>query len=157
MTEDKNRRMQEAKTKLTSYCAYQERTRQEVEKKLEKLGMEPEESEQIIEELIAEKYLDESRFAQSYAGGKFRIKKWGKIKIRVALQQQGVAEEAIEEGLKQIDPEDYWQTLYELAEKKLEQEKESDPLKRKQKLVRYLAGKGYESGMVWEVVNEILD
>lgn len=154
--EDRQKYIQDAFNKVASFCAYQERNRQEVEKKLEKFELEPQEIEIVIEELMREKYLDEARYAESYAGGKFRVKKWGKIKIQMALKQKGLDEHTIEQGLRTIDAEDYYQALYELAEKKLERETEKDPVKRKQKLVRYLASKGYESVLVWDVVKEVI-
>lgn len=146
----------EALLKAASFCAYQERTQQEVRDKLYELGLYGDEVEELIAHLITENFINEERFAQSYVRGKFRLKKWGRIKIRQGLKQHRLSDYCIRMGMKEIDEEEYDQTLTELLEKKNLKLQEPNPLKRKQKLVAYLIGKGYENDLVWGKVNEIL-
>jgi regulatory protein len=145
--------------KATSYCAYQERTQDEVRQRLKQWRVWGDEAEEIIAELISLNYLSEERFAKTYAGGKFRIKKWGKIRIRQELSRRGLTDYTIQQGMAEINAENYEATLQQLLTKKnaaLERT-ETDAFKRKQKLVRYALGKGYESELVWKMIDGVLD
>ncbi len=144
---------QEALLKISSYCAYQERTQQEVRDKLYGYGLHKDMVEELISKLITENFLNEERFAKSYAGGKFRIKQWGTVKIREALKAKGLSDYCIRKGLLEIDASDYHQTLLSLIEKRSEKEKEKNEFKRKHKIAAYLIGKGYEGDLVWEELN----
>ncbi len=73
---------EQAIQRIRHYCAYQERAQQEVRDKLYELGMTMDEVEEIMSDLIAENFLNEERFALQFAGGHFRIKGWGKVKIQ---------------------------------------------------------------------------
>ncbi|PKQ66548.1 regulatory protein RecX [Raineya orbicola] len=149
--------LKEALQKTASWCAYQERSQYEVRKKLqETYVLEGEEIEWIIAELITQGYINEERFAKTFAGGKFRIKKWGKRKIRQALQMHRITEYCIKEALKEIPDEDYEATLRELLTKKNKQISEKNLLKRRYKLAQYAMGKGYESDIVWDILNEMV-
>ncbi len=141
--------------KAASYCAYQERTQDEVRQRLRTWGVWGDEAEEILAELISMNYLSEERFAKTYAGGKFRQKNWGRIKIKQELSRRGLTDYTIRQGMNEIDDDTYEQTLRELLLKKKEalERSESNALKRKQKLVRYALGKGYESELVWKIVN----
>jgi regulatory protein len=142
--------------KAASYCAYQERTQDEVKLRLKKWNVWGDEADEIIAELISMNYLSEERFAQTYAGGKFRIKNWGRMKIRQELNRRGLSNYSIEKGMSEIKDEAYVSTLKELLSKKkiLLEKTETDKFKLKQKLVRYALGKGYESELVWKLVGE---
>ncbi len=145
----------DAYVKIAAFCAYQERTQQEVRDKLYTYGLEESEVEESIVRLIQENYVNEERFAKTFAGGKFRMKKWGRIKIKLELKARGLSTYCIQKGMNEIEPEAYWDTLLELAEKKNASEKESNPLIRKQKVARFLMGKGYEQDLVWEAVSTV--
>jgi regulatory protein len=145
---------QDALAKAMSFCAYQERSRKEVREKLYSFGLEDDdEVESILDRLTKDNFLNEERFAKAFAGGKFRMKKWGRIKIRAELKMHGLSAELVRKGLEEIDPDDYESTLRDLVEKKDAQEREADPMIRKQKLIRYLLGKGYEQDLAWDAVN----
>lgn len=146
---------QEAYRKATAYCAYQERTRREVEEKLRSLHVLEADIEPLLAQLEVDKFIDELRFARVFAGSKFRLKKWGKIKIRQEMKARGVADALIRQGLNEIDPDAYEQTLHELLEKKNHQERASEPLQRKQKLLRFAMSKGYEQDIIWDVLNAL--
>jgi regulatory protein len=150
----KNLSFTEAKTKAMAYCSYQERTQQQVRNKLYDYGLHNDDVEELISFLITENFLNEERFAKAYAGGKFRIKKWGRIKIMQGLKQHKLSNYCIKSGMAEIDPDDYYKTLLFLAEKKFEKDLEKDLYKKKNNLARYLINKGYEQDLVWDVVKE---
>ncbi|MEA5403128.1 regulatory protein RecX [Arcicella sp. DC2W] len=142
----------EVLVKAANFCAYQERTQQEVRKRLVELEVEGDEAEEMIVWLIENNYLNEERFARIFAGSKFRQKRWGRLKIRQELKMRGVSEYCLKAGMSEIDDEDYLQTLTELLEKKAKEIKESNPLKRKQKLLSYALSKGFESDLVFDLI-----
>lgn len=143
---------EQAKTKAESYCAYQERSQQEVRDKLYDWGLHERDVEQIISELIEQNFLNEERFALAYTLGKFRIKGWGKIKIRHALKLKRVPEKMIAKSLKAIDPDDYIAKLNQLIEKKSATLREADPFRLRYLLTRYAASKGYEGDLIGDVL-----
>ncbi|MBA4144153.1 MAG: RecX family transcriptional regulator [Azospira oryzae] len=159
MTEDfgefkpkKKYSLPEALAKIYRYCAYQERSHQEVKNKLYEYGLYSSEVEETISRLISEGFLNEERFAKAFAGGKFRIMKWGKHKIERELQAQGLTKKCISIGLKEVDDSDYRKTLKALIRKKSELIHEENTFKKKDKVARYVIGKGYEPELVWEMV-----
>lgn len=148
--------IEKAREKIKHYCGYQERTQQEVRDKLYSFGISSAEVEQLISEMIQEDYLNEERFAIAFAGGKFRMKQWGRVKIKMELQQKRISTYCIKMGLREINEVDYATTLKKLAEKKLSTIKgEKNIFITMTKLRNYLLQKGYESQMVMEVVNEL--
>ena len=144
--------LKDALRKAASFCAYQERTQQEVRDRLNNWDIYGDNAEEVIAELIAKNYLNEERFAKSFAGGKFRVKHWGKRKIRQHLQQRGIAGYNLEQAMKEIAPDDYRETLTELLTKKRLLIRDENPMVVKQKLVRYALSKGYESDLIWQVL-----
>jgi len=147
--------IKQAKLKATNFCAYQERTQQEVRDTLYKLGLHRSEVEELLAELITENFINEERFAIAFAGGKFRMKKWGKNKIINELNRRGITEYCIRKGLDEIDDQDYEATARTLANKKFDRLTDTNQLKRKYKVMRYLYGKGYESALVQKIADEL--
>ncbi|RAU81591.1 regulatory protein RecX [Pontibacter arcticus] len=145
----------EALLKAAAYCAYQERTQQEVRTKLYSYGLEPDDVENLIVRLSEEKMIDEERYAQSYVRGKYGIKKWGRRKIVQGLKGKGISDYCIKQGLKEIDFDQYEQNLLNLLEKKARTEKEKNPFQRRQKLSYYLLSKGYENDLVQDALKSI--
>jgi regulatory protein len=143
---------EQAKVKAESYCAYQERSQHEVRNKLYEWGLHERDVEQIISELIGENFLNEERFALAYTLGKFRIKNWGKIKIKQGLKLKRIPDKMIVKSLKAIDPDDYLATLQRLIEKKASLVKENDPYKNRYLLSRYAASKGYEQDLISDIL-----
>lgn len=147
--------VKEAITKMASFCAYQERCQAEVREKLyAEYYLNPEEIELIIAELITQNFINEERFAKIYAGSKFRLKKWGKLKIKQALKQFHLSIYCIDQGLAEIADEDYEATLRALLAKKSKQTTETNPLKKKQKLLQYALSKGYEMDILLDLLDE---
>jgi regulatory protein len=138
--------------KIEHYCAYQERCQQEVRNKLYELGGFTKEIEQVIAELIENNFLNEERFAKAYAGGKFRIKQWGKIKIIRELKSRYISEYCIKSALKQIDDDEYIKTLQKILEKKNSNYIHCSPMQ-KQTLAKFAMSKGFEPNLVWNEMN----
>jgi len=146
----------EAFVKIASFCAYQERTQQEVRLKLYEYGIKTDEVEELIVKLISENYLNEERFAKAFAGGRFRIKKWGRIKIIRELEMRGLSNFCIQSGLAEINSKDYTQTISEIINKKQSEIKILNPLQKKCKIATYLISRGFEADLVWDKLNKIL-
>jgi regulatory protein len=146
----------EIKQKIYAYCAYQERSHQEVRNKLYEMGAYSSDVDELISGLITEGYLNEERFAKAFAGGKFRIKGWGRIKIRHELEAKGLTPRCIESGMKEIDDDDYVKSLESLLEKKLATFDEEVLFEQREKLARYAIQKGYEPELVWKTVKTLL-
>ena len=142
--------------KIKQYCAYQERCHSEVRDKLYSFGLRKSEVEETITLLIVENYLNEERFAIHFAGGKFRMKQWGKHKIKQALKLRQVSDYCISKALKDIDTKEYERTFEKLTEQKLKTLKsEKNIFTKKRKLQDFLLQKGYESEWVKEAVNRL--
>ena len=138
--------------KAENYCAYQERSQQEVRNKLYDWGLWTDAVENIISRLIEENFLNEERFALAYTKGKFNQKGWGKIKIKQGLKLKNVSPVLIKKALLKIDASDYMGTLTRLLEKKAAITPEKDPYKRKYKLQQYALSRGFETDLAAEVL-----
>lgn len=146
----------EALQKLQNYCAYQERCHSEVQQKLKDMNMIPEAIDQIIVSLINDNYLNETRFAQTFVRGKFRIKKWGKHRLTLELKKKGISKFNIKKAIGEIEDGEYITVFNNLAKKRSLQIKETNKTKKKRKLADYLLYRGWESHMVYEKVNELV-
>jgi regulatory protein len=145
---------EQALQKLKHYCGYQERSHGEVRQKLYDLGVWKKDHDEIIATLIEENYLNEERFAMAFVSGKFRMKQWGRVKIKYELKQKQVSEYSIKKALKEIDEDDYMIMLKKLADDKYGALKDEQYLARKKKTMDYLMQKGYEPGLIQKVLNE---
>ncbi len=143
---------EKALPKAQRYCAFQERSQQEVRDKLYSWGLHRNQVETIISELIGDGFLKEERFAEAFVGGKFRIKKWGKVKIKQALKAKQVSEPLIRKALAAISDADYRKMLEKVIADKAAKTSEKDPFKWKQQLARYAISRGFESDLVWEII-----
>lgn len=147
----------EALAKIQRYCAYQERSHKEVKSRLYDYGLYESQVDELIAQLITDGFLNEERFAKAFAGGKFRMKKWGKLKIKNELEFLGLTKNCIQRGLKEIDSGDYSKTLKALIKKKSTEINEENLFKKRDKIARFAIGKGYEPEMVWEYVRDLVD
>ena len=141
-----------ALAKAESWCAYQERSQQEVRNKLYDFGLYPNEVEELITTLITTNFLNEERFAMAYVSGKVNIKKWGKIKIKQGLKLKKVPDKMIQKALNSIDGDKYMANLVATLEKKSAILNEKDSLKRKYKLITYLQSKGFENDLIFDAL-----
>jgi regulatory protein len=143
--------------KIQNWCAYQERSQNETRYKLLDYGLSVEEADQIISKLIGDNFLNEERFAIALTGGKFRIKHWGKNKIKLELRKHKVSDYCINKALKSIDANDYEKTLKSQVEKKLSTLNYNDRKKQYYTTLKYLVSKGFESDLVTHYLNLTLD
>jgi len=146
---------EQALQKLRHYCGYQERSHSEVKEKLYSLGIWKKDQDEIISTLIEENYLNEERFAIAFAGGKFRMKQWGRVKIKYELKQKQVSEYSIKKALKEIDEDTYRETLQKLYEDKWDSLKgEKNIFIKITKTRDYLLQKGYEGELVKNLISK---
>ncbi|MEO1260447.1 MAG: regulatory protein RecX [Bacteroidota bacterium] len=143
--------------KLQRYCAYQDRCHQEVRTKLLDLGIYGDDLEEIIADLISENFLNEERYARSFARGKFRMKKWGRNRIRQELKMRKISAYCLRKAMTEIEEEDYLKTLREVLGKKDRLLNEKDNYKRKNKLAMYGISRGFESKLVWGIINNEME
>ena len=143
----------QAQLKAESYCAYQERAQQEVRDKLYSWGLSEEEVENVLTDLIAENFLNEERFAIAYCNGKLRMKGWGKIKIKQALKLKRVSEPLIKIAFRQIDLDEYEQILSDLIDKKRREIGSKDFYTVKNKLYQFALSRGFESDLIFSILN----
>lgn len=151
----KNWTQEEAKGKLETYCGYQERSAWEVRRKLYEKGIQGNPADSLIEEMFRDGFLDEERFARSFARGKFRLKKWGRGRIIRELKLREISPNLIQAGLSEIDPDEYYDTLLAQTEKKWEKTKEKDSYKKRYLVLQYLVSKGFEQDLIKEALESI--
>lgn len=153
----KNLELDEARQKIARYCAYQERAHAEVEEKLYSFGLHRDEVEELLAWLITENFVNEERFAMAFAGGKFRVKRWGKLKIKQSLQQKKVSDYSIDKAINSLDDEDYTNSLDYLIEKAAESTKADNIFEHRHKISRSMINKGYEPELVWERIKTLIE
>ena len=142
--------------KMQSYCAYRDRCKYEVRQRLFEYNLPDSLNDQIIEILEKENFINEDRFALGFANGKFRIKKWGRQKIKFELLKKGVEQKLIVKAIGAIDNDEYILTLESLLEKKIKTIISMKNIQEaKFKVFRYGLAKGYESDLVGDVLNKI--
>ena len=147
--------VKELKSKLEHFCAYQERCHEEVIAKLKALHADIDEVDTVVVHLIEHHFLNEERFARSFARGKHRIKQWGKIRIVSELRFRNISQFNISAGLSEITAEVYTATLHTLAERIWNNIHEINTLKKNKTFCDYLLRKGYEKNLVYEMLNSM--
>ena len=138
----------EALAKLEHFCAYRERCPKEVRAKLTQLGMRGETAEQIYSVLQGDGFFNEERFALAFAGGKFRINHWGRVRIRLELQMREISPQRIQRALASIDEEEYLKLLMQLLEKKRRQYENDD--RAREKIAASIIRAGFEPELVFQ-------
>ena len=147
----------EIKRKIEQFCVYQDRCHKEVEQKMRDYELIPEAREMILLSLMQNNFLNEERFAKSFARGKFRIKSWGKQRIIRELKFRDISTYNIKTALKEIDENEYLETIYRVTEKRSNSISETNSYKKKQKLIAFLMRKGFENELIFKTVNEVLE
>ena len=156
MLQKKKLTKEQALQKIRHFAAYQERCHQEIKEKLYMFGLYSKEVDEILALLIEENYLNEERFAEAFAGGKFRIRQWGRIRIRYELKQKRVSDYCIRKAMQTIPEEDYLAALKKIAEKKWNTlSTEKSPYTKKAKAIDYLLQKGYEMELARSVIQQL--
>jgi regulatory protein len=146
---------EQAWQKIKHYCAYQERNHYETKQKLYSFGLYKNEVEDMLSRLIEEDYLNEERFAEQFAGGKFRMKQWGKVKITYQLKQKQVSSYNIRRALQCIADTDYVATLQKLAEAKWQLLRGEQYIVRQAKTTSFLLQRGFEPALIQKVIQQI--
>ena len=142
--------------RLQKYCAYQDRCHQEVRSKLLDIGVYGDTLEEIMAELITDNFLNEERFARSFARGKFRMKTWGRNRIRRELKLRKISDYCIRKAMEEIEEADYLPALQRLIEKQRALSKEKNTFKLRSKLAQHGLRRGFESELVWRVVKQVV-
>ena len=148
--------VEEIKRKLEQYCVYQDRCHKEVEQKMRDYNLIPEARELILLSLMKDNFLNEERFSKSYARGKFRIKSWGKQRIIRELRFRDISAYNIKTALKEIEEIAYLETILRITENRNAVILESNPYKRKKKLIDFLMRKGFENDLIFKTVKDVL-
>jgi regulatory protein len=149
--------VEEIKRKLERYCVYQDRCHKEVEEKMREYYLIPEARELILLHLMEHDFLNEERFSKSFARGKFRIKKWGRLRIKRELTLRNISNYNIKTALKEIDEEEYRIVAYSLAEKKEKLISVKSNFEKRRKIYEYLSYRGYEKELIYEVLGGLLE
>lgn len=144
----------EALEKMAKYCAYQERCQFEVRQKLFGEGFTDDEIENIICDLIEQNFIDEERFARAFVRGKFRQKRWGKIKIKQHLKQKQISDYCIRKGFEEISNEEYFEQLELVISKKSSSLTEANDFIKKQKVAKFALSRGFENNLIWEILGD---
>ncbi|HJN63985.1 MAG: regulatory protein RecX [Flavobacteriales bacterium] len=150
-------KISEAISRIKNYCAMQDRCQWDVRQKLTEWGLLENTKDIIMTELINDGFIDEERFSRSFCRGKFRIKKWGRRKIKFELKMKNISSVCIKKGMEEIDEKEYLKALENQVEKKNGLIKEKNHFKRQTKLGNYLIKRGFESNLVWEKLKEMSD
>lgn len=155
MPADKKIDYKNALNRAAALCSRNEQCSSQIREKLERWEVAEKDRESIIMELSKEKFLDDRRYAHFYVKDKFRLNGWGRVKIRTMLRQKQIDSELIEEALLLIDRDEYMERCTDLLRRKAAGLKEEDPYKRKAKLIRFAAGRGFESGMIFDILGDL--
>lgn len=145
-----------AEARIKNWCAYQERSQHETRLKLHSFGLTTEDADLIISRLISDNFLNEERFALAFAGGKFRIKHWGRNKIKVELKQHRISDYLVNKALRSIDGDEYEKIMNTIIEKKLRSLNTADRRKKYYAVLSYAVSRGFESDLVSAQLNNIL-
>tara|TARA_B100001758_G_C18337668_1_gene572539 strand:+ start:89 stop:550 length:462 start_codon:yes stop_codon:yes gene_type:complete len=138
--------------RLKNYCAVQDRCQWDVIRKMKEWRLTQNTQDHIHELLISNQYINEERFAISFCQGKFRIKKWGKNKIKNELKKRDISKNCIIKGLDSIDEDQYQEILKKIIEQKTDKSKEKNPFIKKNKIAKYLIQKGFENNLIWDIL-----
>ena len=138
--------------RLQNYCALQDRCQWDVIRKMKEWRLTQNTQDHILELLISKQYINEERFAISFCQGKFRIKKWGKNKIKNELKKRDISQNCIIKGLNSIDEDQYQEVLKKIIEQKTDKSKEKNPFIKNNKIAKYLIQKGFENDLIWDIL-----
>lgn len=136
-------------------CAYQERCQQEMRDKLYEWGLYSTDVENVIANLITDNFLNEERFAKAFAGGKFRIKRWGRVKIKVELKKRKISDYCIRQGMQEIDEDEYIKVLKDLLAKRLKENPKGKEYQRNYKAAQYALSRGFENDLIWDILKTV--
>ena len=132
------------------YCADAERSLHDVTQKLQSWGASHDEIESIINSLLAEKFLDESRYVKSYVSEKWNLDRWGKLKIENTLRQKNINDTIIQQALDTIDEFEYEQEMHEVLRKKYKEVKSENKADDARRIMMFAQSRGFEEERIQE-------
>lgn len=143
--------------RLYRYCAYQERATFDIVKQLRKFDLDNSTQEKIINRLKEEGFVDDTRYASIYVAGKLRNNQWGKIKIVIGLKAKNIDPDIISKTINEIDESEYHRILIDLVRRKDKTIHDQNLFIKKHKIARFVISRGFESTIVWEVIQNYFD
>lgn len=143
--------------KMAALCSRSEQCSPDIRKKLPAFGLDEHEAEEVLEKLKNEKFIDDERYAKAYVAEKFRINKWGRVKIRYHLKAKGLENETIETGLENIDPEKYKNALLKTMKEKARKVKKNNKYEKMGQIIRFAQSRGYEPELIHRHMDEVID
>jgi regulatory protein len=155
--ETKEKTAQEIFAKMAALCSRSEQCSTDIHKKITAARLSDDEADEIIEKLEAEKFIDDERYVRSYVSDKFKFNKWGKVKIRHYLKMKGLSDELIQNGLNEIDAENYHETLIKTLKEKARKVKKKNKFEKMGQLIRFAQNRGFEPEMIHRYLNEVVD
>jgi regulatory protein len=155
--ETEKKTAQEIFAKMAALCSRSEQCSTDIYKKITAAGLSDDEADEIIEKLEAEKFIDDERYVRSYVSDKFKFNKWGKVKIRHYLKMKGLSDELIQNGLNEIDAENYHETLIKTLKEKARKVKKKNKFEKMGQLIRFAQNRGFEPEMIHRYLNEVVD
>ncbi|MEO9868959.1 regulatory protein RecX [Ekhidna sp.] len=147
--------IKEAKQRAGRFCAFRERSPNEIFEKIQSWGISEEDASKLVVELSKEGFVDEQRFANAFCNDKFEFNSWGKQKIKAHIYSHKLSQTAVQSALDRIDFVKYESRLFDLVKKKWEKLENEETIKRKQKVVAYMANKGFEQDLIWKAINAL--
>jgi len=145
----------QSKLKIRNFCNYQERCQAEVKDKLYSYGLNTDDVNEVLAYTVSEGLVNEERFAILFAGGKFRQKKWGRLKIKRELKQKQISDYSIKKALIEIDDEKYIDNLKSIAEKYYKTLKDKFEFIKLQKVSKHMVSKGYEMDLIQDYLKTL--
>lgn len=147
----------EAYKKMAALCSRSEQCTPDIRKKLTTFGLNEDETEEVLENLKGEKFIDDNRYSKAYVTEKFRINKWGRIKIRYQLKAKGLDEQTIQTGLDSLDEEKYKAALLKTMKEKARKVKKKNKFEKMGQIIRFAQSRGYEPELIHRFMNEVIE
>ena len=156
MTAD-NDKTREVKIKMTAICSRSEQCSSDIRKKIIASGLTGEEAEEITDQLKKENFIDDARYVSSYISEKFRINRWGKIKLHYYLKLKGLDEELIKKGLDKIDEKNYYEALLKTMKEKAKTVKKQNKYEKMGQIIRFAQNRGFEPELIHRYLNQVIE
>lgn len=142
--------------KLARQCSRSEECSPDIKKKVLDFGGDSEMQDRIIKRLQEEKFLDDERYAKAYVRDKFRLNKWGRVKMRYYLRMKGLQENFIEAGFEEIDENEYVKLLIKTLKEKAKTVKKANKFEKMGQVIRYAQGRGFEPEIIHRHINAVI-
>ncbi len=155
--ENQDQNIKQAYSKMAQLCSRSEQCSADIRKKILVYEIVDEIVDEIIEKLIKEKFIDDKRYVRAYINDKFKINKWGRIKMRYYLKMKGLSDETIRYGMENIDEEKYKNLLIKTMKAKAKTIKSKDKFQKMGQVIRYAQNRGFEPELIHRYMNLALE